>query len=100
MTFMSSNLIGGFFQRLERARKYAFGSMVVLGEDNKSEITGFFMLRGQEVPPEVYEAADYDSYTFVKVNTKDTAIREAYNAIIAWDDKIYGKPFADGKIFK
>ncbi len=30
--FMSSNLIGGFFNRLERARKYAFGSLVVLGE--------------------------------------------------------------------
>ena len=30
--FMSSNLIGGFFNRLERARKYAFGSLIVLGE--------------------------------------------------------------------
>ncbi|CAG8737392.1 3373_t:CDS:2, partial [Acaulospora colombiana] len=30
--FMSSNLIGGFFNRLERARKYAFGSLLVLGE--------------------------------------------------------------------
>lgn len=100
MTFMSSNLVGGFFQRLERARKYAFGSMVILGEDNKNEITGFFMIRGQEIPPEVSEAADFDSYTFVKVDPSDAAVREDYNAIIAWDEKIYGKVFADGKIFK
>lgn len=100
MTFMSSNLVGGFFQRLERARKYAFGSMVILGEDNKNEITGFFVIRGQEIPPEVSEAADFDSYTFVKVNTDDAAVREKYNAVIAWDEKINGKTFADGKIFK
>ena len=100
MTFMSSNLVGGFFQRLERARKYAFGSMVILGQDNKNEITGFFVIRGQEIPPEVSEAADFDSYTFAKVDTSVASVREDYNAIIAWDEKIYGKPFADGKVFK
>jgi elongation factor 1-gamma len=100
MTFMSSNLVGGFFQRLERARKYAFGSMVILGQDNKNEITGFFVIRGQEIPPEVSEAADFDSYTFVKVNTDDAKVKENFNAVIAWDEKIYGKTFADGKIFK
>ena len=41
--FMSSNLISGFFTRLESARKYAFGSMLVTGEDNKSEIGGYFV---------------------------------------------------------
>lgn len=80
--FMSSNLIGGFFNRLERARKYAFGSLVVLGEgkhqfietfihaynmrirsqsikffsfnyvDNANSIAGYFVIRGQEVPEE------------------------------------------------
>ena len=100
MTFMSSNLVGGFFQRLERARKYAFGSMVILGEDNKNEITGFFVIRGQEIPPEVSEAADFDSYTFLKMDPNNAKVREDYNAIIAWDEKIYGKSFADGKVFK
>ncbi|TPX30442.1 hypothetical protein SmJEL517_g05992 [Synchytrium microbalum] len=100
MTFMSANLIGGFFQRLEQARKYAFGSLVILGEDNKNEIRGFFVLRGQEVPPEVSEAADYESYEWTKVDPNDTTIREQYNAYIAWDPVIEGKKFADGKIFK
>ena len=100
MTFMSSNLVGGFFQRLERARKYAFGSLVVLGEDNKNEITGYFVVRGQAVPPEISEAADYESFNWTKVDDKDAAVREAFNAVIAWDEKINGKPFADGKVFK
>ena len=100
MTFMSSNLVGGFFQRLERARKYVFGSMVVLGEDNKNCITGFFVVRGDIIPPEIYEAADYESYNFVKVDSSDAKIREDFNAVIAWDTTIYGKTFADGKIFK
>ncbi|RKO86991.1 hypothetical protein BDK51DRAFT_35188 [Blyttiomyces helicus] len=100
LTFMSSNLIGGFFQRLERARKYAFGSLLVLGEDNKNEIVGYFVFRGTGVPFEVSDAADYESYDFKKVNTDDKAIREEFNAYIAWDEVIEGKKFSDGKIFK
>ena len=100
LTFMSSNLVGGFFQRLERARKYAFGCLVVLGADNKNEITGYFVVRGHEIPPEISEAADFESYTFVKVDAGKPEVRENFNAVIAWDEKIYGKPFADGKVFK
>ncbi|TPX39016.1 hypothetical protein SeMB42_g06517 [Synchytrium endobioticum] len=100
MTFMSSNLVGGFFQRLERARKYAFGSLVVLGEDNQNEISGYFVVRGLEVPAEIKEAADYESYEWIKVNTNDPSVREGFNAYIAWDEVIEGKKYADGKIFK
>ncbi len=98
--FMSNNLIGGFYQRLERARKYAFGSMVVLGLDGKNEITGYFVFRGAGIPFEVQDTADYESYSFTKVNDKDAKVREDVNAIFAWDEKIRGKPCADGKIFK
>lgn len=98
--FMSSNLVGGFYQRLDRARKYAFGSMLILGEDKNNVITGHFVFRGHGIPFEVSDAADYDSYTFTRINDKDQKAREDFNAVIAWDDKIYGKPCADGKVFK
>merc|ERR1719223_76179 len=98
--FMSSNLVGGFFQRLERARKYAFGSVLILGKDKDNEITGYFVLRGQEVPFEVSDSADYESYKFTKVNTDDAKVREEINAVFAWDDKVRGKVCADGKVFK
>ncbi|CDH55791.1 cam1p [Lichtheimia corymbifera JMRC:FSU:9682] len=67
LVFMSNNLIGGFFARLERARKYAFASMVVTGTNNNNAISGYFIIRGQEVPYEIYDAAAYDSYDFVKI---------------------------------
>ncbi|KAJ7704070.1 hypothetical protein B0H17DRAFT_1193984 [Mycena rosella] len=50
-TFMSSNQIGGFFNRLEAARKYLFGSVGVLGAANASLIAGALVLRGQEAEP-------------------------------------------------
>lgn len=100
MTFMSSNLVGGFFQRLESARKYAFGSLCILGKDNDSVIAGYFVFRGLDIPFEVRDSADFESYSFTKADHTDPKVRELYNAYIAWDETIEGKPFADGKIFK
>ena len=100
LIFMSSNLIGGFFNRLESARKYAFGSLVVLGEDKNSVIQGFFVFRGVGIPFEVSDCPDFESYEFEKVDHTDKASRDAFDACIAWDKTIDGKPFADGKIFK
>ncbi|CAG8529181.1 562_t:CDS:2 [Racocetra fulgida] len=74
--YMSSNLIGGFFNRLDRARKYAFGNLLVLGEDNKNEIAGYFVIRGQEIPEE--DAADFESYEFKKVDHTDPQIRSSF----------------------
>ncbi|KAJ8652439.1 hypothetical protein O0I10_011906 [Lichtheimia ornata] len=97
LVFMSNNLIGGFFARLERARKYAFASMVVTGTNNNNAISGYFIIRGQEVPYEIYDAADYDSYEFVKVEPSQYEEKkdEIYK-YMAWE--VDG--FADGKIFK
>ncbi|CAB4378332.1 unnamed protein product [Rhizophagus irregularis] len=95
--FMSSNLIGGFFNRLERARKYAFGSLVVLGEDNANSIAGYFVIRGQEVPEEVYDAADFESYTFNKVDHTDPSVKSSFEDYIAWDGHLDGKKYADEK---
>jgi len=98
--FMSSNLIGGFFNRLERARKYAFGSLVVLGEDNANSIAGYFVIRGQEIPEEVSDAADFESYTFQKVNHTNPEVKSSFEDYIAWDGYLDGKKCADGKVFK
>lgn len=43
---MSSNLVGGFHNRLEGSRKYLFGSAAVYGKANDSLISGVYMLRG------------------------------------------------------
>ncbi|KAL9031572.1 MAG: hypothetical protein Q9196_000420 [Gyalolechia fulgens] len=101
-TFMSSNLITGFFTRLDASRKYLFGCASVYGKANDSVIQGAFMVRGQEAHPAFDVAPDIDSYEFTKLDpSKD---KEFVNDMWAWDKpvEVNGKTyeFADGKIFK
>ncbi|CEP19706.1 hypothetical protein [Parasitella parasitica] len=97
LTFMSNNLIGGFYARLERAHKYAFGSMIVRGENNKNTISGYFVVRGQEVPFEIYDAADYGSYNFQKIEPAQyEEKKDEFYKYLAWDFE----DCVDGKVFK
>lgn len=49
LVFMSCNLMSGMFQRLEKMRKWAFGSMLLFGEDYKNSISGLWVWRGQDL---------------------------------------------------
>ena len=100
--FMSANLIGGFFSRLEASRKFIFGSMSVYGESNDSVISGAFVVRGQESNPAFDVAPDFESYEFTKLDAdKD---KEFVEAQWSWDKplEVKGKKYdhADGKVFK
>lgn len=97
--FMSSNLIGGFFNRLEASRKYLFGSVGVLGSTNDSKISGVFILRGQDHKAVVDCAPDWESYNFEKLDYSGAG-KEFFEAALAWDLEIDGKKWADGKAFK
>jgi len=104
LTFMTSNLIGGFFARLEASRKYIFGCASVYGTNNDSIIKGAFLVRGQEALPAFDVAPDYESYSFTKLDPKNPKDREFVEDQWAWDKPIVvdGKTyeFADGKVFK
>lgn len=95
--FMSSNLIGGFHNRLEASRKYLFGSMGVLGDSNDSLISGALILRGQDVIPVVNVAPDWESYDYKKLDFSDEAQKAFFEAALAWDLEIDGKKWVDGK---
>ncbi|KAJ7493540.1 elongation factor 1-gamma [Mycena latifolia] len=99
-TFMSSNQIGGFFNRLEASRKYLFASVGVLGEPNSSLISGAMILRGQEALPVVDVAPDYESYSFSKLDITKAEDKAFFEGALAWDLEIDGKKWADGKNFK
>ena len=47
--FMASNLVSGMLQRIEKLRKYAFASVLILGTDGDLRIEGVWVLRGQEL---------------------------------------------------
>jgi elongation factor 1-gamma len=104
MTFMTSNLIGGFFTRLEASRKYLFGAASVFGVTNDSVVRGAFVVRGQEALPAFDVAPDVESYEFTKLDPTKKEDREFVDDMWSWDKPIdvNGKPYewADGKVFK
>lgn len=97
LTFMSSNLIGGFFNRLEASRKYLFGSMGVLGESNNSVISGALIARGQDIKPVVDVAPDFESYEYKKLDLENADDKAFFEAALAWDLELDGKKWVDGK---
>lgn len=104
MTFMSNNLVGGFFNRLTASSKYMFGCMVVYGENNDNGITGAFLVRGQEFAPAFDVAPDWESYSYTKLDASDEATKKFVNNMLAWDEPVevngVSREIADGKVFK
>jgi len=98
--FMTSNLIGGFFNRLEASRKYLFGSLSVYGESNNSIVSGAFLVRGQDYVVAFDVAPDWESYEFTKLDHTKPEDKEFIGDVWAWDKPIGGKQWADGKVFK
>jgi elongation factor 1-gamma len=99
--FMTANLCTGFLQRLERLRKYGFGTVLIFGkEPDPISISAFFLVRGQELPPELTkDCDDYELYTWTQAKLpEDKAKIEEY---LIWEGDFNGrgKP-ADGKTFK
>lgn len=104
LTFMSNNLIGGFFARLSASVKYMFGAAVVFGENNNNGIRGAYVVRGKEFEPAFDVAPDWESYNFTRLDASKPEDREELNDLWAWDKPIIynGKPYeiADGKVLK
>ena len=104
MTFMTANLIGGFFARLEASRKYLFGCASVFGVTNDSVIRGAFLVRGQEAMPAFDVAPDAESYEFKKLDPTSKEDKALVEDMWAWDKSVSvgGKDYewADGKQFK
>ncbi|KAG8795228.1 hypothetical protein FRC12_016869 [Ceratobasidium sp. 428] len=98
--FMSSNQIGGFFNRLEASRKYLFGSVGVCGEANNSVISGTLILRGLDYKPVMDVAPDWESYEYKKIDLENPEDKAFFEGALAWDLEVNGKKWADGKNFK
>lgn len=104
MVFMSANLIGGFFNRLEASRKYIFGAASVYGQPSDSIIQGAFLVRGDEALPAFDVAPDYESYQFTKLDPSKADDKAFVEDQWSWDKpiEVNGKKYewADGKVFK
>lgn len=104
LVFMSSNLIRGALQRLDKARKQSFGSMCVFGEDNKNAIAGLWVWRGQDLMFKLSDdwQVDYESYEWKKLDPKSDETKQLVDQFFKQDDNMMykGMKLADAKIFK
>jgi len=94
------NLVGGFLQRLDPLRKYGFGCIVILGEENNMNITGCFLFRGQGIPAEMSDCADFDTYDFKPADLNDEATRKKVELLWTWEGDFGARPLNTGKVFK
>ncbi|XP_064603500.1 elongation factor 1-gamma-like [Liolophura sinensis] len=104
MIFMSCNLVGGMFQRIEKLRKNAFATMLIFGEDNNTTISGVWMFKGQKLGFELSEdwQVDYAYYDWRKLDPSNPDDRQLINDYLLWEGKFDGNPLEvnQGKTFK
>merc|ERR1719334_2258311 len=103
MVFMSCNLIGGMFQRLDKLNKNAFASVCLFGQNNDSTISGIWVFKGHELAFELDDnwQVDYEGYNWSKLDSKSEECKKLVDQYWKWegtDEK--GRKFNQGKIFK
>ena len=100
MTFMTANLVRGWFQRMDHVRKYAFGCALIVGEDSKHDITAFWVFRGKGMPEIVSDVDDSELFDWTEI-TDINAEREKITDYLCWDGATFAaKPVLEGRAFK
>merc|ERR1711920_666697 len=94
MVFMSCNLVGGMFQRLEKMKKNAFASAILFGENNNSSISGIWVWKGQELAFDLCEdwAIDSGSYDWKKLDPKSEECKNLIAQLLEVGGSRPGRP--------
>ncbi|WP_411017653.1 hypothetical protein, partial [Salmonella sp. s51090] len=90
---MSSNLVGGMLQRLDKMRKHAFGNMLIIGENNKNQISGVWLWRGQDRIFDLDEnwQVDSESYKWTRLDVTKQSDRDIVTKYFTWEGDFGGK---------
>eukprot|EP00924_Labyrinthula_sp_SR-Ha-C_P008643 maker-scaffold_37-snap-gene-2.0-mRNA-1 protein AED:0.02 eAED:0.02 QI:116/1/1/1/0.66/0.5/4/386/401 len=100
--FMISNLVGGFVQRCDEIRKYAFGTLQILKakDGNKFQIKGAWLFRGDSEKMMLDANPDGETYEWVKADLKSEVDKKKIEDLwCAWEE-IDGMLITDCKVFK
>ncbi|KAL5724858.1 hypothetical protein ACHQM5_008068 [Ranunculus cassubicifolius] len=101
VSFVTLNKVGGFLQRMDLARKYAFGKMLIIGNEPPYKVKGLWLFRGQEIPKFVMEECyDMELYEWTKVDISDEAQKERASQMIEDYEPFEGEALLDAKCFK
>jgi len=101
LVFMSCNLVGGMFQRLDRMRKHSFGAMCLFGENHKTTISGVWVWKGQELAFTLSDdlQTDYESYSWKKLDPDTAETKTLVKEYFEQKGEFGGKAFNQGKTF-
>ncbi|XAR55658.1 hypothetical protein NMG60_11035802 [Bertholletia excelsa] len=101
VSFVTLNKVGGFLQRMDLARKYAFGKMLVIGSEPPFKVKGLWLFRGKSIPQFVLdECYDMELYEWKKVDILDEVQKERVNQMIEDHEPFEGEALLDAKCFK
>ncbi|KAI3669257.1 hypothetical protein L6452_40484 [Arctium lappa] len=101
VSFVTMNKVGGFLQRMDLVRKYAFGKMLIIGSEPPFKVKGLWLFRGKEIPKFVMdECYDMELYEWKKVDIGDEAQKERVNQMIEDFEPFEGEALLDAKCFK
>jgi len=99
--FMTRNLLGGFIQRCDAVRKYAFASFGLLeGSKPGIEIQGVFVFRGLEIPEEMTDNPSYDTFAYTLANAESEADKKRVDDFFCWEGDFGEFKFIEGKVLK
>lgn len=101
VSFVTMNKVGGFLQRMDLARKYAFGKMLIVGSEAPFKVQGLWLFRGKEIPKFVMdEVYDMELYEWKEVDINDEAQKERVSQMIEDHEPFEGQALLDAKCFK
>ncbi|XP_059309684.1 elongation factor 1-gamma 2-like [Lycium ferocissimum] len=101
VSFVTLNKVGGFLQRMDLARKYAFGKMLIIGSEAPFKVKGLWLFRGKEIPKFIMdEVYDMELYDWKEVDINDEAQKERVSQMIEDYEPFEGEALLDAKCFK
>lgn len=101
VSFVTLNKVSGFLQRMDLARKYAFGKMLIIGSEAPFKVKGLWLFRGTEIPKFVMdECYDMELFDWTKVDINDEAQKERASQMIEDAEPFEGEALLDAKCFK
>merc|ERR1712141_360141 len=87
---------------LDKMRKHSFGSVAVLQDTDKLEISGVWFWKGQDLAFDLCAdwQVDYETYDWTKLDSDNADHRMMVQEYFAWEGKFGGKGFKDAKVYK
>lgn len=100
--WQTQNLLGGFNQRMDPARKFAFGCLLLTGASEEKgpwDFCGTFIFRGTGLPQEVLDNSQYDQFNWTPLDVS-TPENQALFKEYMQGDTVRGANALDRRYFK